>query len=323
MPAANRLEKWRFCYNELVITETPLILGFVADLLFVVRIEQAARQLGYQVQLVERASQIAPQITSETTPQIAASDSKAPRRQLAEHLVGPGAALLEQITRWKPALIIFDLGNEEIPWQEWITLLSSVPATRRIPILCYGSHVDVETLREARAAGATSVVARSRFTSDLAGLIEKHARQPDYQAIQAACDQPLPPMAVRGLEEFNRGEYFEAHESLETAWMEEQGQGRELYRAILQVAVAYYQIRRGNYKGAAKMFLRLRQWIDPLPEVCQGVEVGKLRQEAEEVRQELMRLGPKGIAQFDADLLRPVRYTLGSAAKDGGNILGE
>jgi hypothetical protein len=47
----------------------------------------------------------------------------------------------------------------------------------------------------------------------------------------------------------------------------------EVYRAVLQVAVAYFQIERGNYNGAAKMFLRLRQWIDPLPDYCRGIDI--------------------------------------------------
>jgi predicted metal-dependent hydrolase len=277
-------------------TDSPLILGFVADLYFSVRIEAAAEKLDYRVRWIERAGQVAPE------------DPQAPRRQLAEHLVGPGAALIDQVTQWKPALIIFDLSNTAIPWREWIMLLTSVPATRRIPVICFGSHVDVGTLQAAREAGATAVLARSRFFGELPELIQKYARVPDREAIEAACHQPLSPEALRGLEEFNRGEYFEAHESLETAWMAEESAGRELYRAVLQVAVAYYQIVRGNYNGAAKMFLRMRQWIDPLPDTCRGVDVARLRAEAQEAHQALLALGPEGLAAFDRSLLRPVRY---------------
>ena len=70
---------------------------------------------------------------------------------------------------------------------------------------------------------------------------------------------------------------IEAHDLFERAWMEDESPGRELYRAILQVAVAYYQISRGNYNGAAKMFLRMRQWIDPLPDFCRGFNVAQLQ----------------------------------------------
>lgn len=125
---------------------------------------------------------------------------------------------------------------------------------------------------------------------------------------EQTCDEPISPLAIRGLELFNRGEYFEAHEILEDAWKQDRSAGRELYRSILQVAVAYYQIERGNFVGAVKMFLRVRRWIDPLPNLCRGVQVEQLRQDAEHVRQKLLELGPDKICAFDPTLFKPVVY---------------
>jgi len=110
------------------------------------------------------------------------------------------------------------------------------------------------------------------------------------------------------LQEFNHGKYFEAHEFLEDAWNEDSSPGRELYRAILQVAVAYLQIERRNYNGAIKMFLRVRQWIDPLPGQCRGVDIDQLRSDAERVRQALLALGPERIGEFNHNLFHPVQY---------------
>jgi predicted metal-dependent hydrolase len=124
-----------------------------------------------------------------------------------------------------------------------------------------------------------------------------------------ACEGKLPRMAVYGLELFNRGEYFEAHEALETAWREETGQVRELYRGILQVAVGYFHIQRGNYRGAMKMFFRARNWLSPFPDQCRGIQLGSLRQEAQAVEDALQRLGPGRIQHFDQSLFKPVRYS--------------
>src|SRR3990170_2483973 len=231
--------------------ETPLILGFVADLFFVVKIQSIADKLNYRVKWIESADQIAP------------PDPNPPSTQLGEHITGRGAALLDNITSWQPAIIIFDLNNQAIPWVEWISLVTSVSATRRIPVLCFGSHTDSESIKLAKSAGAKAVVARSGITRRLPGLIQKYARVTDREALADSCSRPLSEAAIRGLEEFNRGAYFEAHEYLEKAWMSDMSVGRDLYRAILQIAVAYYQILRGNYNGAIKIFLRVRQWIDP------------------------------------------------------------
>lgn len=275
---------------------SPLILAFVKDLNSGVRIETAALGVGMYTEFIETADQIAP------------PDEKSPVPQTGEHLWGRNASLLEKLTRINPVLIIFDLGNKAIPWKEWISLISSVPATRRIPVIGFGPHVEVKTLQLAKEAGAKEVVSRSKFFSNLPQLLQKHARLIDQGELKSSCQEMLAPSAERGIEEFNRGEYFEAHEYLEIAWKDDLSSGRELYRAILQVAVAYYQILRGNYKGAAKMFLRVRQWIDPLPDHCRGVNVLKLRLEAEAVHESLLSLGPERISELDMNLLKPVEY---------------
>jgi CheY-like chemotaxis protein len=273
--------------------ETPLILGFVADLIFAVKIEQAAAGLGFQVDWVERGDQIAP-------PSLVGEP--------AEPLDGPAGALIDLISQRQPSLLVFDLGNQAVPWRDWLPLLKSSPATRRIPLLCYGSHVDAATLADARRGGADAVLARSRFASDLPHLLQKYARLPDFAGIRQGCQGDLSEMALRGLEAFNHGQYFEAHELLETAWNQDATPAKELYRAILQVAVAYYQIERLNYNGAVKMFQRMRQWFEPLPDECRGVDVRRLRQAAERAYAALLELGRQRVAEFDRTYFEPVRY---------------
>ncbi len=90
--------------------------------------------------------------------------------------------------------------------------------------------------------------------------------------------------------------------------MQTEGPVRDLYRAILQVAIAYYQIERGNYWGAHKLFLRVLQWFAPLPDRCQGIDVARLRADAAAARAHLEALGPERIAEFDRSLFKPVVY---------------
>lgn len=129
------------------------------------------------------------------------------------------------------------------------------------------------------------------------------------QEIEAGCQGELPPLVIRGLESFNQKNYFEAHEELETAWRAERGPVRELYRGILQVAVAYYHILNENYRGAAKMFIRARTWLGPFPDRCKGIDLVGFRADYYRVEQELHRLGPEKIAWLDRSLMKPVRYS--------------
>ena len=128
--------------------------------------------------------------------------------------------------------------------------------------------------------------------------------------IPDSCNAALHPQAEEGLRLFNAREYFEAHESLEDAWNAEPGPVRNLYRGILQIAVVYLHITRGNYNGAVKVYIRSQRWLNGWPEVCRGIEVGALRRDAETVIEEVRRLGPENIGKFDFTLLKPVRWTV-------------
>jgi uncharacterized protein len=98
----------------------------------------------------------------------------------------------------------------------------------------------------------------------------------------------LHPRAVKGFRHFNNGEFFEAHEELEAAWKDEPGPIRDLYRGILQVAVACYHLERGNLVGARKMLLRSRQWLTPFPDMVLGIHVGQFRRDAQELEYYLL-----------------------------------
>ncbi len=280
--------------SEPLTPSPPLVIAFVGDLMFTTRIDAVVRHLGYQIDWVERADDIG------------AVDPNAPVESPGESLHGRDGMLFRRVTERQPALLLFDLTNQDIPWQKWIAMLKSSPATRRFPILCFGPHADVEIMQQAKSLGADAVLARSRFTADMPALLERYARIPDDAALRETCLEPLSELAREGIDLFNEGAYYPCHDSLEAAWMADRSAGRDLYRGILQVGIAYYQIERGNYRGAAKMLLRVRQWLEPLPPVCRDVNVARLRADAEHVYEALVALGPDNIHAFDRALFRPI-----------------
>ena len=116
------------------------------------------------------------------------------------------------------------------------------------------------------------------------------------------CAERPQALVLKGVEEFNRGEFFAQHETLETAWRAESRPVRGLYQGILQVGLALYQIERGNWPGAHKMFERgLRRLRSFAPE-CQGIDVARLIAEAERVRDEARRLGAGRLHELDRTL---------------------
>jgi len=109
-----------------------------------------------------------------------------------------------------------------------------------------------------------------------------------------------------GIHLFNQGEYFEAHEALETAWRDDMSAVRELYQGILQVGVAYHHIQRGNRIGALKMFQRAFARLDHYPPVCRGVDVAKLKQDAGRIHRLLLDTAPEHTARLAAAGFPPV-----------------
>jgi tetratricopeptide (TPR) repeat protein len=278
------------------IRQAPLMVCFIADTISVRRITDIARRLNFRTVWMSTIDQL----ISPAEEQIGLPD--------ATNLQDAGAILLDRLTIWHPALICFDVGDEHIPWRRWLALIKSEPATQRLIVICFGARKAQDMLEAAQRMGADAVFPSDRFFLELEDILQRYAHIQDAGSILKACQEPLSEQAVIGLEFFNQGRYFEAHEFLEKAWNQDQPPGRELYRAILQVAVAYLQITRGNYSGAIKMFLRLRQWIDPLPDRCRGVDIKQLRADARLVYNHLVSLGRERMGEIEPGLLRPVNY---------------
>ena len=154
--------------------------------------------------------------------------------------------------------------------------------------------------------GADHVFPRGQLHAWLNHFLTEAAQRAAGSARELGCDQPLSEAGRRGVELIASGQYFEAHEALEHAWLAERGRGGDVDRALLQVAVLYLHISRNNYRGAVKMFLRMSQWLEPLPDRCRGVDVALLRCNLDALRQELDARGPRGIQLLDRTLLRPI-----------------
>jgi predicted metal-dependent hydrolase len=279
-----------------MIPDLPVIVTLVSDVFLAAPVESAVRAAGYHLERVEQGSDLEPDAEPERG-----------RGYLGEPLTGRGAELIRRLAEWRPALIFVELSSTRIPWFDWISAVKSSPATRRIPVIGFGPHTDLALRARALEAGVDVVVAKSRLLSALPDLIAQHARLVNYSAQEMDCQGELSELALKGITLFNQGAYFEAHEELELAWNAETGPVRDLYQGVLQVAVAYLQITRHNYRGALKMFLRMRQWLDPLPDVCRGINVAQLRAEALTARARLEALGPDHLDQFDLALLKPVQ----------------
>ena len=114
------------------------------------------------------------------------------------------------------------------------------------------------------------------------------------------------PLAREGFSLFDQRKFYDAHEPLEQAWMETLEPERTLYQGVLQVGLAYYQISRGNFRGALKMFKRGNKNLDKLNDTFLGVDIRQLQKDARYVEKEIRDLGENRMDDLSLDLLKPV-----------------
>lgn len=118
------------------------------------------------------------------------------------------------------------------------------------------------------------------------------------------CDRELPVGLLRGIGQFNAGEYWECHETLEEIWIEEPSDIRYLYQGILLVGVGLLHLRRRNHHGAVVKLASGLELLRPFEPRCMRVEVSKLRGDASKILDRL-KAGPD---QLEAALQLPAPY---------------
>jgi hypothetical protein len=121
------------------------------------------------------------------------------------------------------------------------------------------------------------------------------------------CDESPPPLLLEGIAQFNRGEYFEQHETLELLWRAEPRAVRRLYQGILQIGVAFHHLRRRNHHGTVYMLTRGAHYLTPFSPGCQGVDVEGLLRDAATALNSVEQLGPDRLEEFDWRLAPIVR----------------
>ena len=72
------------------------------------------------------------------------------------------------------------------------------------------------------------------------------------------------PLLLRGVEEFNHGHFFAAHELWEELWNEAVGEEKRFYQGLVQIAAGYHKLSLAQHRGAYKLLERGRQTLSEL-----------------------------------------------------------
>ena len=137
----------------------PRILLLDSDLFFVVKVRTTLQHAGYDVQTARATADFTRRLTAEADE--------------------------------RPALALV---NTAIAGQDWRAAIMAARAAH-IPVIAFGSHVDLETQQQARDAGATRVIANSKLAADLPGIVARTLRAASAatDATDSAPSEPTEP----------------------------------------------------------------------------------------------------------------------------------
>lgn len=115
-------------------------------------------------------------------------------------------------------------------------------------------------------------------------------------------DRELPPLLLEGIRLFNQEEFFECHEVLEELWAETIGEEKRFYQGLIQAAVALFHFGNENLGGARKVYLSMREKLEPYTPQYLGIDVGRFLAEMETCFRELLEAEsyPTGVQLRDA-----------------------
>ena len=90
---------------------------------------------------------------------------------------------------------------------------------------------------------------------------------------------------ARGIELFNQGRYWEAHEAWEEAWMPDRhGPDRGFYKGLIQVAAGCFHYQRRNRRGALNKWRSGAAYLLPYLPRHRGVDLAPLVSRVDELR---------------------------------------
>ena len=86
---------------------------------------------------------------------------------------------------------------------------------------------------------------------------------------------------ARGLGQIHRGEYFEAHETLEDVWRAAEPEEKDFFQGLVHVTVAWYQAGRGNRVGCERQLEKAVRRLTPFAPEHRGVDVERFLRSVE------------------------------------------
>ncbi|MGD1873613.1 MAG: DUF309 domain-containing protein [Mastigocoleus sp.] len=102
-----------------------------------------------------------------------------------------------------------------------------------------------------------------------------------------------------GVEQFNTGDFYACHDTLEALWMEASEPDKQFYQGVLQIAVGLYHLGNENIRGAAILLGEGSNRLRRYPSTYSGIDVDKLLDESTDILRAVQLAKPEDISSLN------------------------
>lgn len=124
-----------------------------------------------------------------------------------------------------------------------------------------------------------------------------------------------------GVEQFNQGDYYACHDTLEAIWLEANPNEQAFYQGILQIAVGFYHLANLNWRGAAILLGEGSNRLNAYGEIHGGIDVTNLVNQAVDWLTAIQETGPEHVHQLASVLLDRSPKAAQRASEDGDGLI--
>ncbi|MCC5601133.1 DUF309 domain-containing protein [Nostoc favosum] len=111
--------------------------------------------------------------------------------------------------------------------------------------------------------------------------------------------ETIPQEFWQGVEQFNSGQFYACHDTLEALWIEAGEPEKTFYQGILQISVALYHLENRNWRGAVILLGEGSNRLRRYPSSYGGVDVDELLNQSAVLLTTLQQIGPDKITSGD------------------------
>jgi uncharacterized protein len=110
--------------------------------------------------------------------------------------------------------------------------------------------------------------------------------------------EELPVSFWQGVQEFQSGQFYECHDTLEALWIEAQEPNKTFFQGILQIAVACYHLGNKNWRGTVILLGEGIRRLSPYQPDYGNIDINTLLDTSSALLSQLQAAGAEGVTDY-------------------------